>query len=147
MGPGQVKIEDIASICSSVLVVVADVLFSLFCLCFSAYVFCCLCVVPALFSVVGVRFCLSISVVVCLSGVVSLFSDPFVSISKASYDPDEYSQNFDQGTGWTESDNLSQSFSARFAHPSRISRWNVLPFIQYVSETNAEAAMIFNVKL
>ncbi|KAK8550475.1 hypothetical protein V6N12_039183 [Hibiscus sabdariffa] len=48
---------------------------------------------------------------------------------QASYDPDEYSQNFDQGTGWTESDNLSQSFSARFAHPSRISRWNVLPFM------------------
>ncbi|KAL4333124.1 hypothetical protein GQ457_07G044600 [Hibiscus cannabinus] len=41
---------------------------------------------------------------------------------QASYDPDEYSQNFDQGTGWAEPDNLSRSFSARFADPSRISR-------------------------
>ncbi|KAG8657348.1 hypothetical protein MANES_03G064500v8 [Manihot esculenta] len=39
---------------------------------------------------------------------------------QASYDPDEYSQNFDQGTGWTEPDNHSRSFSARFADPSRI---------------------------
>ncbi|XVF48488.1 hypothetical protein PTKIN_Ptkin03bG0194600 [Pterospermum kingtungense] len=45
---------------------------------------------------------------------------------QASYDPDEYSQNFDQGTGWAEPDNLSRSFSARFADPSRISRRNDL---------------------
>ncbi|KAE8724480.1 Golgin subfamily A member 4 [Hibiscus syriacus] len=45
---------------------------------------------------------------------------------QASYDPDEYSQNFDQGTGWAEPDNLSRSFSARFADPSRISRRNAL---------------------
>ncbi|MBA0835851.1 hypothetical protein Goarm_008105 [Gossypium armourianum] len=45
---------------------------------------------------------------------------------QASYDPDEYSQNFDQGTGWAEPDNLSRSFSARFADPSRISRRNPL---------------------
>lgn len=38
---------------------------------------------------------------------------------QVSYDPDEYSQNFDQGTGWAEPDNLSRSFSARFADPSR----------------------------
>ncbi|KAF2286930.1 hypothetical protein GH714_035619 [Hevea brasiliensis] len=36
------------------------------------------------------------------------------------YDADEYSQNFDEGTGWAEPDNLSRSFSARFADPSRI---------------------------
>ncbi|KAJ9183458.1 hypothetical protein P3X46_007309 [Hevea brasiliensis] len=40
--------------------------------------------------------------------------------SQASYDADEYSQNFDEGTGWAEPDNLSRSFSARFADPSRI---------------------------
>ncbi|XVF89223.1 hypothetical protein PTKIN_Ptkin19aG0112700 [Pterospermum kingtungense] len=43
---------------------------------------------------------------------------------QASYDPDEYSKNFDQGTGWAEPDNLCRSFSVRFADPSRISRRN-----------------------
>ncbi|OMO90999.1 hypothetical protein COLO4_18709 [Corchorus olitorius] len=47
-----------------------------------------------------------------------------VAFHGAAYDPDEYSQNFDQGTGWAEPDNLSRSFSARFADPSRISRRN-----------------------
>uniref|UniRef100_A0A2P2PN12 Uncharacterized protein n=1 Tax=Rhizophora mucronata TaxID=61149 RepID=A0A2P2PN12_RHIMU len=41
---------------------------------------------------------------------------------QASYDPDEYIQNFDQGTGRTEPDNLCRSFSARFADPLRISQ-------------------------
>nr|DAD44715.1 TPA_asm: hypothetical protein HUJ06_002945 [Nelumbo nucifera] len=36
------------------------------------------------------------------------------------YDAYSYSQNFDQGSAWTEPDNLSRSFSARFADPSRI---------------------------
>ncbi|WRX35415.1 hypothetical protein QQP08_027902 [Theobroma cacao] len=49
-----------------------------------------------------------------------IFSSPVAF--QASYDPDEYSQNFDQGTGWAEPDNLSRSFSARFADPSRISK-------------------------
>ncbi|KAJ0030943.1 hypothetical protein Pint_12776 [Pistacia integerrima] len=40
---------------------------------------------------------------------------------QAYYDPDEYSQNFDQGTGWAEPDNLHRSFSARYANPSRAS--------------------------
>lgn len=40
--------------------------------------------------------------------------------SQASYDLDEYSQNFDQGTDWAEPEILSRSFSARFADPSRI---------------------------
>ena len=53
-----------------------------------------------------------------------IFSSPVAF--QASYDPDEYSQNFDQGTGWAEPDNLSRSFSARFADPSRISRRNEL---------------------
>ena len=48
-----------------------------------------------------------------------IFSAPPVTL-QASYDPDEYSQNFDHGTGWAEPDNLSRSFSARFADPSRL---------------------------
>ncbi|XP_027356880.1 uncharacterized protein LOC113866197 [Abrus precatorius] len=36
------------------------------------------------------------------------------------YDPETYSMNFDQGTGWMEPDNLPRSFSARFADPSKI---------------------------
>ncbi|KAL5558789.1 hypothetical protein UlMin_035000 [Ulmus minor] len=39
---------------------------------------------------------------------------------QASYDPNAYSKNFDQGMGWMEPDNLSRSFSARFADPSRL---------------------------
>ncbi|XP_027357397.1 uncharacterized protein LOC113866798 [Abrus precatorius] len=34
------------------------------------------------------------------------------------YDPYTYSQNFDQGTSKFEPDNLSRSFSVRFADPS-----------------------------
>lgn len=40
--------------------------------------------------------------------------------SQTPYDPYSYSQNFDQGSSWDEPDNLSRSFSARFADPSRI---------------------------
>ncbi|XP_060670492.1 uncharacterized protein LOC107404700 [Ziziphus jujuba] len=36
------------------------------------------------------------------------------------YDPYTYAQNFDQGSNWADPDNLSRSFSARFAVPSRI---------------------------
>lgn len=43
---------------------------------------------------------------------------------QTSYDPEEYSQNFDQGTGWAEPDNLPRSFSARFADPLRILQKN-----------------------
>ncbi|PRQ27465.1 hypothetical protein RchiOBHm_Chr6g0305601 [Rosa chinensis] len=39
---------------------------------------------------------------------------------QTSYDPKTYSKNFDRGMGWTEPDNLSRSFSARFANPSRV---------------------------
>ena len=53
--------------------------------------------------------------------------DNIISLSKstsvgfqASYDPNTYPKNFDQGMGWAEPDNLSRSFSARFADPSRI---------------------------
>ncbi|KAM1247261.1 hypothetical protein TB2_043370 [Malus domestica] len=44
--------------------------------------------------------------------------------AQASYDPDTYSKNFDQGTGWMEPDNLPRSFSARFADPSRVLHGN-----------------------
>ncbi|KAK1436849.1 hypothetical protein QVD17_02633 [Tagetes erecta] len=37
-----------------------------------------------------------------------------------SYDPCEYEQNFDQGLMWNDYDDLSRSFSARFAVPSTV---------------------------
>ncbi|KAK9281323.1 hypothetical protein L1049_004222 [Liquidambar formosana] len=42
------------------------------------------------------------------------------------YDPYTYSQNFDQGSTWADPDDLSRSFSARFAVPSRIFEKNGL---------------------
>ncbi|KAJ1685417.1 hypothetical protein LUZ63_016807 [Rhynchospora breviuscula] len=36
------------------------------------------------------------------------------------YDPYSYAQNFDDGPTWEEPDNLSRSFSARFAVPARV---------------------------
>lgn len=36
------------------------------------------------------------------------------------YNPYTYSQNFDQGFAWDEPDNLSRSFSMRFADPSSV---------------------------
>lgn len=40
--------------------------------------------------------------------------------SQVAYDPYTYSQNFDQGFAWDEPDNVSRSFSVRFADPSKI---------------------------
>nr|GLL17766.1 hypothetical protein A4A49_08815 [Ipomoea trifida]GMC53551.1 hypothetical protein A4A49_08815 [Ipomoea batatas] len=40
--------------------------------------------------------------------------------TRFTYDPYSYSQNFDQGSFPADSDELSRSFSARFAMPSRI---------------------------
>ncbi|GMH17668.1 hypothetical protein Nepgr_019509 [Nepenthes gracilis] len=37
-----------------------------------------------------------------------------------AYSPHTYSQNFDHGSTWSEPDNLSRSFSARFAAASRV---------------------------
>lgn len=48
-----------------------------------------------------------------------VFSSPS-TVVEGVYDPETYSMNFDQGTGWMEPDNLPRSFSARFADPSRI---------------------------
>ncbi|OUZ99926.1 hypothetical protein BVC80_9069g34 [Macleaya cordata] len=45
--------------------------------------------------------------------------------AQVPYDPYTYSQNFDHGSAWAEPDNLSRSFSARFADPSRIFQRNV----------------------
>lgn len=41
-------------------------------------------------------------------------------VDGGGYDEETYSMNFDEGTGWMDPDNLPRSFSARFAHPSRI---------------------------
>ncbi|KAG8045888.1 hypothetical protein GUJ93_ZPchr0008g11997 [Zizania palustris] len=38
------------------------------------------------------------------------------------YDAYSYAQNFDDGAAWVEPENLSRSFSARFAVPSRVLR-------------------------
>ncbi|XP_027167706.1 uncharacterized protein LOC113767725 [Coffea eugenioides] len=40
--------------------------------------------------------------------------------TRFAYDPYTYSQNFDQGLTWADPDDISRSFSARFAVPSRI---------------------------
>ncbi|KAL5768864.1 hypothetical protein ACOSP7_015410 [Xanthoceras sorbifolium] len=40
--------------------------------------------------------------------------------SQVVYDPYTYSQNFDQGFTWDEPDNVSRSFSVRFANPSKL---------------------------
>ncbi|KAK8660561.1 hypothetical protein V6N13_051483 [Hibiscus sabdariffa] len=44
----------------------------------------------------------------------------FESPARVPYDPHTYSQNFDHGFTWDEPDNLSRSFSMRFANPSRV---------------------------
>ncbi|KAG6425953.1 hypothetical protein SASPL_110164 [Salvia splendens] len=40
--------------------------------------------------------------------------------TRFTYDPHSYSKNFDQGPLWDDPNDLSRSFSARFAVPSRI---------------------------
>ncbi|EOY30832.1 Uncharacterized protein TCM_037906 [Theobroma cacao] len=42
------------------------------------------------------------------------------SPAQVPYDPYTYSQNFDQGFAWDDPDNLSRSFSMRFADPSSV---------------------------
>ncbi|KAI0522483.1 hypothetical protein KFK09_004862 [Dendrobium nobile] len=42
----------------------------------------------------------------------------FVKPVHVPYDPFSYAQNFDEGSAWVELENLSRSFSARFAVPS-----------------------------
>ncbi|PKA46801.1 hypothetical protein AXF42_Ash015695 [Apostasia shenzhenica] len=46
-------------------------------------------------------------------------SDSSASLAaNVPYDPYTYAQNFDEGSAWVEPENLSRSFSARFAAPS-----------------------------
>lgn len=49
-------------------------------------------------------------------------TSPVTLMRTATYDSRAYSKNFDQGTGWMDPDNLSRSFSARFADPSNVLR-------------------------
>ncbi|PIN04451.1 hypothetical protein CDL12_21011 [Handroanthus impetiginosus] len=50
------------------------------------------------------------------------------SSMRFTYDSYSYSQNFDQGSIWDDSNDLGRSFSARFAVPSRIFEENRLMF-------------------
>jgi hypothetical protein len=45
---------------------------------------------------------------------------PAAALHREPYDAYSYAQNFDEGTAWVEPENLSRSFSARFAVPSRV---------------------------
>ncbi|OVA12045.1 hypothetical protein BVC80_1487g14 [Macleaya cordata] len=49
-----------------------------------------------------------------------IFNSTLTSPVQVSYDPYSYLKNFDQGSACSEPDNLSRSFSARFADPSKI---------------------------
>ncbi|XP_010526121.1 PREDICTED: uncharacterized protein LOC104803771 [Tarenaya hassleriana] len=48
------------------------------------------------------------------------------SVKVASYEPSDYWLNFDQGSGSHEPENLSRSFSSRFADPTRSRRGGLL---------------------
>ncbi|KAF6169594.1 hypothetical protein GIB67_003962 [Kingdonia uniflora] len=48
----------------------------------------------------------------------------YSSGAQVPYNSYTYAQNFDQDMGWDEPDNLSRSFSARFADPSRMFQRN-----------------------
>ncbi|XVF34809.1 hypothetical protein REPUB_Repub18cG0090600 [Reevesia pubescens] len=49
-----------------------------------------------------------------------IFESDHHQVQQVPYDPYTYSQNFDQGFARDEPDNLSRSFSVRFADPSRV---------------------------
>ncbi|KAG0498110.1 hypothetical protein HPP92_002801 [Vanilla planifolia] len=50
-----------------------------------------------------------------------IFDSSTASIAaRAPYDPLTYAQNFDEGSAWVEPENISRSFSARFAAPSGV---------------------------
>ncbi|KAL1224564.1 hypothetical protein V5N11_000895 [Cardamine amara subsp. amara] len=48
------------------------------------------------------------------------------STKVVAYEPYDYSLNFDQGPGYDEPENLSRSFSSRFADPTRIRATHLL---------------------
>lgn len=55
-------------------------------------------------------------ILLCTTGCVPGAAPPH----REPYDAYSYAQNFDDGAAWVEPDNLSRSFSARFAVPSRV---------------------------
>ncbi|KAF0916088.1 hypothetical protein E2562_000697 [Oryza meyeriana var. granulata] len=54
-------------------------------------------------------------ILLCATGCV-----PASAAARVPYDAYSYAQNFDDGAAWVEPENLSRSFSARFAVPSRV---------------------------
>ncbi|KAL6627312.1 hypothetical protein ACP70R_031038 [Stipagrostis hirtigluma subsp. patula] len=54
-------------------------------------------------------------ILLCTTGCV-----PAPALAREPYDEYSYAQNFDDGEAWVEPENLSRSFSARFAVPSRV---------------------------
>lgn len=59
-------------------------------------------------------------ILLCTTGCVPVGGSSAVAASREPYDAYSYAQNFDDGAAWVEPDNLSRSFSARFAVPSRV---------------------------
>ncbi|CAL4952001.1 unnamed protein product [Urochloa decumbens] len=55
-------------------------------------------------------------ILLCSTGCVPAAAPPH----REPYDAYSYAQNFDDGAAWVEPENLSRSFSARFAVPSRV---------------------------
>ncbi|KAG2595259.1 uncharacterized protein LOC120705789 [Panicum virgatum] len=55
-------------------------------------------------------------ILLCTTGCVPAAAPPH----REPYDAYSYAQNFDDGEAWVEPENLSRSFSARFAVPSRV---------------------------
>ncbi|RCV24971.1 hypothetical protein SEVIR_5G126700v4 [Setaria viridis] len=55
-------------------------------------------------------------ILLCTTGCVPAAAPPH----REPYDAYSYAQNFDDGAAWVEPENLSRSFSARFAVPSRV---------------------------
>uniref|UniRef100_A0A0D9UXK5 Uncharacterized protein n=1 Tax=Leersia perrieri TaxID=77586 RepID=A0A0D9UXK5_9ORYZ len=56
-------------------------------------------------------------ILLCATGCVPSSSS---AAARVPYDAYSYAQNFDDGAAWVEPENLSRSFSARFAVPSRV---------------------------
>uniref|UniRef100_A0A0E0MS96 Uncharacterized protein n=1 Tax=Oryza rufipogon TaxID=4529 RepID=A0A0E0MS96_ORYRU len=58
-------------------------------------------------------------ILLCATGCVPASSSA-AAAARVPYDAYSYAQNFDDGAAWVEPENLSRSFSARFAVPSRV---------------------------
>ncbi|XP_040375917.1 uncharacterized protein LOC102714599 [Oryza brachyantha] len=58
-------------------------------------------------------------ILLCATGCVPA-SAAAAAAARVPYDAYSYAQNFDDGAAWVEPENLSRSFSARFAVPSRV---------------------------